>query len=393
MRVLIAEDDRISRRMLQRQLEKWGHEVVAAENGLEAWHHHCEGNFSLVITDWMMPDMDGLELISRIRDAPNDSYVYAILLTAKTETEDIVKGMESGADDFLSKPFDRNELRVRVRAGERIIELERHLADRNKQLETVNQRMSSDLEAAARVQRSLLPTALPDRPGVNLAWSFQPCDELAGDFLNVFAIDDKHLAIYVADVSGHGVASSLLAVTISRMLTIQATTSSILVRPDETGSIELVSPAEVLGELNQRFQMDESGMYFTLVYGLLNTETLKFQYACAGHPPVLRVPASGEPAFLPGEGLAIGWDLDEDFDQHEVTLKAGDRLFLYSDGVPEAMNEQLEQFEDHRLIEECCKSSAQTLQATVDDLLQSIERWCLPNGPKDDVSLVAVEVI
>jgi sigma-B regulation protein RsbU (phosphoserine phosphatase) len=392
MRVLIAEDDRVSRRMLQRQLEQWGHEVVPTENGIEAWNHICESEFSLVISDWMMPEMDGLELVRRIRGATERGYVYVILLTAKTETDDIVKGMDEGADDFLSKPFDRNELRVRVRAGQRIIELERSLADRNEQLQAANQRMSDDLEAAARVQQALLPATLPDIPGVNLAWSFRPCDELAGDFLNVFQIDEKHLAMYVADVSGHGVASSLLSVTISRVLTAQASSSSILVRSDESGHKSVVPPAEVMRELNRRFQMDDSGMYFTLVYAMLNTDSLEFQYASAGHPPILRIPASGKAAFLGGTGLAVGWDVDGDFDQHEVHLKSGDRLFLYSDGVPEAMNGELEPFEDHRLIEACSAGRTHRLQSTVDSLLDSVQQWCAPVGPKDDVSILAAEI-
>lgn len=393
MRVLIAEDDRVSRRMLQRQLEQWGHEVVAAEDGLEAWRLLTESKFSLVISDWVMPGMDGLELVRRIREEVKGAgYIYFILLTAKTETEDIVTGMDSGADDFLSKPFDRNELRVRVHAGERIIELERRLDDRNEKLQAVNQRMSNDLKAAARVQQSLLPASLPDRPGVNLAWSFRPCEELAGDFLNVFAIGKQHLAMYVADVSGHGVASSLLSVTISRMLTVQSAASSILVASDESGKRRIVPPAEVMSELNRRFQMDESGMYFTLVYAVLNTESMQLQYASAGHPPILRVSTSGEAKLLEGEGFAIGWDADEQFDQHEVTLESGDRLFLYSDGVPEAMNDQIEPFEDKRLIEACSTSRSDALQTSVDSLLHLVEQWCAPVGPMDDVSILAVEI-
>ena len=151
-------------------------------------------------------------------------------------------------------------------------------------------------------------------------------------------------------------------------------------------------PLEVIRELNTRFQIDESSMYFTLVYGVLNTDTLHFQYASAGHPPILRIPASGAPEFLEGAGYAVGWDADGDFDQHEVNLKSGDRLFLYSDGVPEAMNGEMEQFENHRLIEACSAGRSHRLQSTVDSLLNSVEQWCAPVGPKDDVSILAAEI-
>ena len=128
MNVLIAEDDPVSRRLLQSQLEKWGHEVTAASGGGEAWRLFQSGTFSLVISDWMMPEMDGPELVRRIRACPRPGYVYVILLTSRADKADVVAGMEAGADDFVTKPFDREELRVRLRAGERIIQLEHTLA-------------------------------------------------------------------------------------------------------------------------------------------------------------------------------------------------------------------------------------------------------------------------
>jgi two-component system NtrC family sensor kinase len=134
VRILVAEDEAVSRRLLQASLEKWGHEVVVASDGEEAWELFRARPFPLVLTDWVMPRLDGLELIRRIRSASSPGYVFLILLTARSETADVVRGMEAGADDFMTKPFDREELRVRVRAGERIIELEQRLAEQNRTL-------------------------------------------------------------------------------------------------------------------------------------------------------------------------------------------------------------------------------------------------------------------
>jgi signal transduction histidine kinase len=129
MKILIADDDPVSRRLLQNYLQKWGYEVTAAQDGSEAWRLFEADSFPMVITDWMMPELDGSGLIRRIRASPRPGYVYAMLLTAKSQKEDLVEGMEAGADDFLTKPFDRDELRVRLRAGERIIRLEHHLRE------------------------------------------------------------------------------------------------------------------------------------------------------------------------------------------------------------------------------------------------------------------------
>ncbi len=134
MKVLIADDDPVARLQLQRFLERWGEDVVAAADGAAAWELFQAGDFRIVITDWMMPGVDGAELIRRIRAQPRTGYVYAILLTALSQKQDLVQGMDAGADDFLSKPFDIEELRVRLRQGERVIGLEQSLAEQNRAL-------------------------------------------------------------------------------------------------------------------------------------------------------------------------------------------------------------------------------------------------------------------
>jgi two-component system NtrC family sensor kinase len=143
VKVLIADDEAVSRRLLQSFLQTWGHEVVVAANGAEAWQLFEQSDFAIVISDWVMPEMDGLELIRRVRGCQRPApaagaswtpYVYIILLTSKSQKEDVVKGMEAGADDFVTKPFDREELRVRLRAGERIIQLEQTLAEQGRDL-------------------------------------------------------------------------------------------------------------------------------------------------------------------------------------------------------------------------------------------------------------------
>jgi signal transduction histidine kinase len=134
MKVLVADDDLVSRRLLQSFLQKAGHEVVIAADGAEAWRLFEQGDFPLVISDWEMPEIDGLELIRRIRSCVRPGYVYAILVTAKSAKEDLIEAMEAGADEFLSKPFAADEFRVRLREGERILHLERTLAEQNQAL-------------------------------------------------------------------------------------------------------------------------------------------------------------------------------------------------------------------------------------------------------------------
>lgn len=164
MKVLIADDEPISRRLLQNYLEKWGYQVVVAENGARAWQLFQDGDFHMVISDWLMPEVDGLELVRRIRAHANSGFVYAILVTVRAQKEDLVEAMEAGADDFISKPFDRDELRVRLREGERIIQLQQTLSDQNQRLAQVERGLAqrsitenaSSLEILARELREPL---------------------------------------------------------------------------------------------------------------------------------------------------------------------------------------------------------------------------------------------
>jgi len=184
MKVLIAEDEAMSRRLLQTYLERWGHEVVAAQNGAEAWNLFVEGEFSIVISDWIMPEMDGVEVICRIRACQRPAYVYTILVTSKSQKEDVVEGMEAGADDFVTKPFDRDELRVRLRAGQRVIELETALRASLEELAQVRHR---EAETGAKIQQTLLLGQPPrDLPGARVAALTIPSQQIDGDFYDFF---------------------------------------------------------------------------------------------------------------------------------------------------------------------------------------------------------------
>ena len=170
MKVLIAEDNLVSRRLLETFLRKWGYDIVITTNGREAWEVLQEPEApNLVISDWMMPDMDGLELCRRIREMERAEYIYFIILTSKGKKEDVITGLEAGADDYLIKPFNQDELKYRVKIGERIIELERRilrLASTDSLTEVLNrrafmERMEQEINRSFR-ENSLLSLILAD---------------------------------------------------------------------------------------------------------------------------------------------------------------------------------------------------------------------------------------
>ncbi|CAB1056179.1 Two-component system sensor histidine kinase [Olavius sp. associated proteobacterium Delta 1] len=154
MEILIAEDDFVSRCFLQKILEKLGHKVVSAEDGQEAWDLFQQNNVRMVITDWMMPEIDGLTLCRNIRQAKLDHYVYLIFVTAKDQKKDSIKGLEVGADDYIIKPLDPEELKARIRSGQRILELEEAFKKTSVQL-LQSEKMASIGQLAAGVAHEI----------------------------------------------------------------------------------------------------------------------------------------------------------------------------------------------------------------------------------------------
>lgn len=260
------------------------------------------------------------------------------------------------------------------------------------ELHSAHERMKSDLEAAARIQESLLPKVPPDVAGVSFAWVFKPCDELAGDIFNVFLLDEKQVGLYVLDVSGHGVVAALLSQTLNRFLSPDPSSPSVLKQCIEGSRYRLLSPAEVAEQLNKQFPMDPvSRQYFTLLYGMLNSETREFRYVSAGHPGPVYLSRAAEPVILEAPGFPIGFFEGVKYEEHSLSLKPGDRLYLYSDGITEAMNAKGEQFGKGRLIKALKKNRNAPLKDSLSSLLEDVEEWS-PARVEDDISILAVEI-
>jgi len=263
----------------------------------------------------------------------------------------------------------------------------------NVQLTRINRRMKKNLETAARVQQALLPERLPRVKGVEFAWKFRPCDELAGDILNIFRINKRTVGLYLLDVSGHGTAAALLAVSVSRMLSPKVLASSLVREEDPEGpDYHVVSPARVAEQLNVQFPWDsEIGQFFTLIYGVLDEEELTFRYVSAGHPGPAFFAAGAEPVIPRSGGMPIGI-ANEPYEEQCIHLAPGDRLHLYSDGVTEAMNRKRELFGVTRLLESLTCHGGCPLSECQDKLIAALEEFRGGTRFNDDISLVSLEV-
>lgn len=265
------------------------------------------------------------------------------------------------------------------------------LAALNQELAVTNARLRRDLQAAARIQQALLPAKLPDTAPVCLAWTYRPCEELGGDLLNIFALDDRRVGLYLLDVSGHGVAASLLSVTVSHLLSPHGDSSLLKVQQNGSPS-QLARPSEVIHRLNSQLCPDNSEQFFTLFYGILDLSSHTLRYANAGHPGPVVLSEKAEPTVLQNSGLPAGITEQAEYEDAEVVFQAGDRFWLYSDGLVEAMNAAGEQFGKGRMLTALQAVGSDSLTDTVRRVLREVETWTGDRGPQDDISLIALEM-
>ncbi len=382
-RLLIVDDNEDNRDMLSRRLARRGYVVEVAVDGAEALARVAEQVYDLVVLDVMMPGIDGFEVLERIRRTRTVAELPVIMATARDRSDDIVRALELGANDYVTKPLDFAVVLARVRT-------QLALHDARRELTKANARMRRDLDAGARIQRALVPRGFR-ADGLEVAARFEPCSELGGDLLDVFALADGTLGLYLLDVSGHGVPAALTSVTLSRLMSHMGADS--LVYEEGSAGSRLVAPASFAAGLNRRFPMDPaSSQYFTLVYAVLDHKASELRYVAAGHPGPVRVNARGEAESFDSTGPAIGWFPEARFEECVIPVSPGDRFYFYSDGIVEAQNTDGEFFGSDRLLETLTQAHSRPVEQVLAALETEVGAWCGAAGPSDDVSILAVNL-
>ena len=381
-RVLVVDDNEMNRDMLARRLARIGYSTDTADGGNSGLDKILSGEFDLVMLDIMMPDIDGIEVLKRVREFYSKTELPIIMATAKDEGSDLAEALALGANDYVTKPLDFKVVRARV---ENVLGYTQATA----KLTRANERMCRDLEAAARVQQSLLPDAQVEIDGAEFLWYYRPCDELAGDGLNLFRCDDEHVALYVMDVSGHGVAASLLSVSVTHHLSQLIDSLDAAAQCDLSGD-NIVSPAWLASRLNAQFPMQSTGRhYFTLVYGVLNVKTRQFCFVSAGSPGPMVVHADGTSDVHDVPAVPIGMFPDSEYEDTVIQLQEGDRLYLHSDGLYEERNpESREEFGRERMQKQLCAAASSPFVISLDGLLQSVTEWHGDEALSDDVAVM-----
>ena len=313
MKILLVDDALDMRLVMKRTLTLLGHDVTLAEDGEAAWELLQTNVFQVVITDWVMPRLDGPGLCRRIRESVFANYLYIIMLTGLSGKPNLIAGMDAGADDFTTKPIERDEIEVMLRAANRVIELERklelknqHLAEVNASLQKTQNEVQRDLRHAAVLQKGLLPEQ-KQLGALDFAWLYRPASFIGGETLNYFPIGEDISLFYTVDVSGHGISSALLSMYLSNLLTsCNGAGYAKLLENDASIGAEL---SNLVVAFNEHLQdvLDFSEHYFTMILGVINTRRHRLHFVQSGHPkPFLVNTKAAEVVELDCTGFPVG---------------------------------------------------------------------------------------
>ena len=325
----------------------------------------------LILLDVVMPEMDGYEVCTRLKADPATREIPVIFLTGQTSVEDETRGFSVGGVDYVHKPFSPAIVKARVQSHILLREARAQLA---KQLNVLN----AELEMAHQIQLSILPHELPKLPGLDIAARFLPMESVGGDFYDFIRIDDKHLGILIADVSGHGLSSALIASMLQVALAGEVAHAS--------------QPAEVLAGLNKAVSGKFSSNFVTAAYVYVDLEENLMRYAGAGHPPVMQYRNStGKAVQILENGIVLGILEDSTYQALEIPLEPGDRQVLYTDGILEAANPAQEMFGEEQFMRFLESNKSLNAGQFADALLAKIDCWTgqsSEQGQQDDLTLV-----
>lgn len=394
--MLVVDDSRAQRVLLRASLTRWGYDVAEAATGDEALALCQREQFDIVLSDWVMPGLSGPDFCRAYRRLPGESYGYFILLTSKSGKEEVALGLDAGADDFLSKPVTPAELHARMRAGERLIGMQRELRDNNRllgaaleELRGVHDSLDRDLIEARKLQQSLVRDRHHDFGTAAISLLLRPSGHVGGDLVGYFPLAPGRLAFFSVDVSGHGVASAMMAARLAGMLSSSFADGNVALAYETVG---ILPPETVTERLNRLvLEVMQVDQYFTCVYGDADLRSGDIRMVQAGHPHPLLLEASGNVRALGNGGLPVGLIPGAAWERLELRLAPGDRLFLMTDGLTECRNPAGDELGEEGLIALVRRNLGLGGEKFLDALQWDVEGWAGGGDPADDISGVLLD--
>ncbi|HCF3311396.1 TPA: SpoIIE family protein phosphatase [Pseudomonas aeruginosa] len=331
--LLIIDDDEVVRESLAAYLEDSNFKVLQALNGLQGLQIFESQRPDLVICDLRMPQIDGLELIRRIRQTASETPI--IVLSGAGVMSDAVEALRLGAADYLIKPLEdlavlEHSVRRALDRAYLRVENQRYrdkLEAANRELQASLNLLQEDQNAGRQVQMNMLPVTPWSIEGLEFSHRIIPSLYLSGDFVDYFRVDERRVAFYLADVSGHGASSAFVTVLLKFM------TTRLLYESRRNGTLPEFKPSEVLAHINRGLINTKLGKHVTMLGGVIDLEKNCLTYSIGGHLPLPVLFVDGQASYLEGRGLPVGLFDDASYDDRVMELPPSFSLSLFSDGI------------------------------------------------------------
>ncbi|OEU61496.1 MAG: hypothetical protein BA870_07600 [Desulfuromonadales bacterium C00003094] len=390
-KILLAQQETVAAQAIYQLLRDEGYHIMRAAN-LPETERLLQQLPDLLLLDSNLDDLHQTNRWSDLAFQCQQDSISCLLYSSRVQDCGLSDTAPSWVADTISRPDDPQEVLFKVAAQLTIRRLTYEAELANRQLLKKQQQLEEYQRSAAEIQKSLLPSRLPDIANLEIAWRLVPCEQVGGDLFNVVRLTEDTVLAYVLDVSGHGISSAMVTVSVYQSLSPHA--GRIVRRPlNKPPYFRLLSPGEVLQQLEQEYPLERFGKLFTISYLLINTRTGHVRYSNAGHPPPLLARSDGSFQALKAGGSIIGTGCSGPFEEEEVLLQRGDRLFLYSDGITEHSNHHDQQFGQERLFRKLAANRKRALEPACDNLIETLKSHGQDIIFKDDVTLIGIEYL
>ncbi len=385
-RILVVDDELEILELVKLSLTADGFEVITANSGPEALAKMKQFAIDLLLLDVMMPYMDGYEVMNRLKADRMLSNIPVIMLTARAQLDDKIKGLSAGADDYVTKPFDLSELTARIEA---VLSRTRRTKYVNPLMRAMGDWFTEDkveqlayhLEAAAEMQQRLLPKEAPQFDHIETAGVLRSSMMVAGDFYDFIPLDEEdQLGVAIYDIRGKGLPAAMLMMMVRAILRLVCR--------------EEASPDKVLKKINDILAIDTAPeLYATMVYGILDTKSLTFTYSNAGHCYPIKVNSQKEGVrFLDTGGMLLGVFDFALFEAETILLNKNDILVLYTDGITETENAVEELFGEERLTKVIQNNANLSANEICGQIENSLIEFSGTQQRSDDLTIVVIKI-
>jgi len=386
-KILVVDDEPFNIDYLEQELAELDYVTLAANNGQEALDKVQTDAPDLILLDIMMPVMDGFTVLAKLKASGSTRDIPVIIISAMNDLKSVVKGVEQGAEDYLTKPFEPTLLRARIAAS-----LEKKALRDLQGLYLKG--LEREMDIAREIQMSFLPPSLPKVDGWEIAAYFKAAKEVAGDFYDAFMLPDGNLAIVIADVCGKGVGAALF-MTLFRSLIRSATIPDHFTR-EKNGRV--IAPAVRLLQaifLTNDYVFETHGdtsMFATVFFGILEPTSGNFTYINGGNEPPVVVAKNGAITLLDPTGPVVGAMPKAVFSVKEISLEEGDMLVAFTDGIPDSKNKEDEFFGRERLLH-LLQNRNTTPTRLLDKIGAQLHEYTGVSEQFDDMTLLLVKRI